>query len=131
MSLGLGLGLGFGSQPGFLPTDLPGCMLWLRASAGITIATGVSAWADQSGKGQNATQGSGAAQPAYVASGIGGLPSVEGTGSQYLVTGALSAAPVAIFAVAQQTAPQAGGKGILGSSGSNALYTNNATEMAI
>lgn len=41
---------------------------WLRADLGITIVTGVSAWADQSGNGNNAIQATGTAQPAYTAS---------------------------------------------------------------
>jgi hypothetical protein len=55
---------GTGAQ--FLPTQLAGCVLWLRADLGITIGTGVSAWADQSGTGdsnKNVTQGTGSQQP--------------------------------------------------------------------
>jgi hypothetical protein len=52
----------------FLPTQLAGCALWLRADLGITIGTGVSAWADQSGNAHNVTQGTGAAQPTYTTS---------------------------------------------------------------
>lgn len=54
---------------------------WVRADLGITIGTGVSAWADQSGNGVNFTQGTGAWQPAFVASAINGQPAVQGDGS--------------------------------------------------
>lgn len=56
---------------------------FLSADVGITIATGVSAWADQSGNGNNANQGSGAAQPALITadSDFGGRNSVSGDGS--------------------------------------------------
>lgn len=40
---------------------------WLRADLGVTVATGVSAWADQYGL-NNATQATGAAQPTLSAS---------------------------------------------------------------
>lgn len=40
---------------------------WLRGDLGITLGTGVSAWADQSGGGMNAIQATGTAQPAYSA----------------------------------------------------------------
>jgi hypothetical protein len=50
--------------------------LWLKASLGITIGTGVSAWADQSGNGHDFPQATGAAQPALEATGYAGKPSV-------------------------------------------------------
>ena len=41
----------------FVPTQLSGCQLWLRADEGVTLSSGlVSAWADQSGNGNNASQ---------------------------------------------------------------------------
>ncbi|HEO64457.1 MAG TPA: hypothetical protein ENI73_01165 [Spirochaetes bacterium] len=50
------------------PDAISGLKLWLKADAGITTATGVSNWADQSGNGNNATQGTGSSQPAFIAS---------------------------------------------------------------
>jgi len=44
-----------GTAP-FLPTDLTGLSLWLKADTGITLSgSNVTAWADQSGNGNNAT----------------------------------------------------------------------------
>lgn len=40
---------------------------WVRADLGITIGTGVSAWADQSGNGHHFSQATGSAQPTYTA----------------------------------------------------------------
>jgi hypothetical protein len=53
----------------------------VRADLGITIGTGVSAWADQSGNGVNFVQPTGAAQPALVAGAINGQPAVLGDGA--------------------------------------------------
>ena len=48
----------------FLPTNLPGLMLWLRADTGITQgANGVSTWKDLSGHGYDAVQNTSANQP--------------------------------------------------------------------
>ncbi len=78
---GMGNGLG-----GFSPLLVPNLALWLRADLGITIGTGVSAWADQSGTGNHVVQATGANQPAFVASGLNGKPVVRFTAasSHYL-----------------------------------------------
>lgn len=72
----------------FSPLDLPGLTLWLRSDLGITLATGVSAWADQSGNGYNVSQATGSARPTYAASGgPNGRPylSFNSASSQYLL----------------------------------------------
>jgi len=62
-SLSLGLGLhknrifaaSGGGNP-FSPSDLSGLSMWLKADAGVTLSgLNVTAWADQSGNGRNAT----------------------------------------------------------------------------
>ena len=60
---------GVGALNGWRPTQLSGCVLWLRADMGITKdgSDRVSAWADQSGNGNNLAQGTGANQPLFVA----------------------------------------------------------------
>jgi hypothetical protein len=52
---------------GWTPRQLPDLGLWLDASdaATVTVATGVSVWADKSGNGRNAAQAVGGKQPAY------------------------------------------------------------------
>lgn len=58
------------------PTDIWGCKAWLRSDMGITLnGSTVSAWADQSGNGNGATQASAGLQPTYVtANGANGRP---------------------------------------------------------
>lgn len=52
-----------------------GIKLWLKSTEGITLnGSTVSAWADQSGNGQNAVQVTAASQPAYVANQLNGYP---------------------------------------------------------
>lgn len=62
-------------------------LLWLRSDVGVTTSSGaVTAWADQSGNSNNATQGTGANRPTLTTSNAnsGILPSITFNGSQYL-----------------------------------------------
>jgi len=61
----------FGGPAIFTPRSIPGLVAWYRADLGVTIATGVSGWADQSGTGdanKNLAQATGSAQPTRNAS---------------------------------------------------------------
>lgn len=62
----------------FEPPQLSGCAVWLRSDIGITLAsnTNVTRWADQSGNGNDATQGTVVRQPGYNALQINGRPTV-------------------------------------------------------
>ncbi|MCC7044909.1 MAG: hypothetical protein IT183_13680, partial [Acidobacteria bacterium] len=87
----IGINLNSTSGPaygGFIPTHLPGCVLWLRADLGITKdgSDNVSNWADQSGNGNDAVQGTGANQPLWEASVVGGRPGVTGNGTTDVMT---------------------------------------------
>jgi len=63
----------------FVPTQLPSCVLWLRADLGVVQSTlAVSSWADQSGVGNDLSQATN--QPTYVASAINGLPGITAAG---------------------------------------------------
>ena len=64
----------------FTPTTISGCILWLRADLGVTLASGkVSAWADQSGNSNNFSQGTAAQQPVFNSSGVNGQPTLSFT----------------------------------------------------
>ena len=49
----------------FIPSDVPGLRMDLNGDKGITLATGVTNWADQSGYAHNAAQATTNLQPAY------------------------------------------------------------------
>ena len=70
-----------GVPASFVPTQIAGCKLWLRGDLGITQSGGnVTAWADQSGTGNDAAN---SGTIPYVASSINGQPGLTiaaGTG---------------------------------------------------
>jgi hypothetical protein len=118
-----GIGIGpFGGRAPFLPTDIDGCVLWLRADLGITEAgSGVSVWADQSGNGNDFVQGTDSARPPYTASDpdFNGHPSLSFDGSaDHLVIdtlGSLSSASAnhSLFAVLKSDTTTASGRMVL------------------
>jgi hypothetical protein len=66
----------------FNPRNLPNLQLWLDATRiAQADSTSVATWSDQSGNGYDATQGSTAARPTYIASGLNGLPVVRFDGT--------------------------------------------------
>lgn len=92
------------SPQSFSPQDLNGLYLWLRADAGVTYdgSNNVSAWADQSGNGKNATA-SGTQRPLYVNSDINGMPviSFDGVDDRLVGPNVISATPCTIIIVAK------------------------------
>jgi hypothetical protein len=72
--------------PGFMPTRIPGCMLWTEADRGITLdgSDNVSALADQSANGRHFSQVTDAIRPGYSATGLNGLPCIMGALTKYL-----------------------------------------------
>lgn len=69
------------TQPQITPRTILGSLAWwVRSDLGITIGTGVSAWADQSGNGVNFTQASASLQPALIAGALNGRPVVRSDG---------------------------------------------------
>ncbi len=88
----------------FLPTDLSGCVLWLRSDLGVSVSAGsVTAWADQSGNAANAAQGT--STPTYNTT-AGGLPRLSVAAGQYM-TGlfATSVATHTLFLVVNYKSP--------------------------
>lgn len=91
----------------FDPTRIAGLRLFLRSDLGIIQSGGlISAWNDQSGNGNHATQGTAALQPTSVANVQNGLPAVRFDGSRFL---SLAQEPFAqefsVFAVFSTTHP--------------------------
>jgi hypothetical protein len=70
-----------GGATEFSPSDISGMKLWLKADSGITKdgSNKVSAWTDQSGQGNNGSQGTALAQPTWNASAQNSLPTVRFT----------------------------------------------------
>ena len=61
----------------FSPADLTGLSLWLKADAGVTLSgSDVTAWADQSGNGNNARSSPGS-RPTFVSPFSNGKPAIE------------------------------------------------------
>lgn len=100
----------------------PALMGWYRADLGITLnGSTVSAWADQSGNGNHVTQGTGTAQPTYVASSsYFGRPALSFDGGDRMVCATLSAAvkEITYFAVV---------RGVTSSNNGIAAITNGGT----
>jgi hypothetical protein len=74
--------VGAAAAPAFVPTDLAGLQAWYDASQITGLANGdpVASWADATGNGHTLAQATSARRPTYVASGIGGRPSVDWDG---------------------------------------------------
>jgi hypothetical protein len=66
-----------GGGPDMPLTLTDGLRLWLKADAGVSANQGIDSWVDQSGNGNNATQGTGVNQPTLVASQSNGRPVVH------------------------------------------------------
>ena len=90
----------------FAPTDLGGCLVWLRADLGVTFTgTAASAWADQSGTAHDASQATGANQPTFSATAMNGFPAIVGDGAtRYMKTAAFTIGSAATLIAAVQPA---------------------------
>jgi hypothetical protein len=79
---------------GFVPTEIDGCILWLRSDMAVTLASGnVMSWGDRSGKEHHASQGTAADRPGYLASGwSNGLPTIDfdRANTEFMSLGAMS-----------------------------------------
>ena len=79
---------------GFLPTDIAGLKLWLRADTlALSNNDPVATWNDESGQGNHATQGTGGNQPVYLTNQQNSLPGVSFTAASthYLVANGVAA----------------------------------------
>lgn len=97
------------TDPLTIITSVPWAV-YLVGDLGITLGTGVSAWADQSGNGNDATQATGIMQPAFNASGLNGRGTLGFDGSNdHLVFSSLDlpapgTTPIWIWTVFRQDA---------------------------
>ena len=103
-----------GSASPFVPSQIGGLTIWLKADAGITKdgSDRVSNWNDQSGNNNHFTQATGTAKPLYTASAKNGLPAIvfDGT-SDYMASAAFTLGAFSLFSVVSrkwQTATYAG-----------------------
>jgi len=102
------MGGGVSSAP-WLPTDIAGCVLWLRSDLGITKdgSDRVSQWADQSGQNNHASQATEAKQPVWTADQYQGLPGLYFDGTDDYMTHLLNmSASCSVFAIAKTTRDQ-------------------------
>lgn len=74
----------------FEPTNLAGCVLWLRADSligdGLADAAAVATWRDLSGQGKDVSQSTGSAKPTLQTGELVGRPVVRGDGGDKLVS---------------------------------------------
>lgn len=94
------------------PTAIAGLIFWVRADLGVTLEGGgtnkVITWADQSGQGNDVTQGTSAQRPVFTANALGLRP-----GLRFSFTGPLSRlncnlvgpAPYTFFSLHKTTTP--------------------------
>jgi len=102
------------SVSAFVPSQISGLTIWLKADAGITKdgSDRVSNWNDQSGNNNNFAQATSTAKPLFTANAKNGLPAIvfDGT-SDHMTSAAFTLGTFSLFAVVSrkwQTAAYAG-----------------------
>jgi hypothetical protein len=69
-----------------LPSGISGLSLWLRADSGVTLSgSNVTAWADQSGNGNNADVENSGEEPTFVSSFSNSKPAIQFNGTSQLL----------------------------------------------
>ncbi|MFO0269254.1 MAG: hypothetical protein ACK53W_01755 [Gemmatimonadota bacterium] len=82
------------------PNAIPSLAAWFKSDVGVTLATGVSAWADQSGAGRNLVQASGGLQPSFASNVVASKPALTFDGADdFLQVAFALAQPTAIYLV--------------------------------
>jgi hypothetical protein len=101
--IGISIGIDAARRRGFAPASLTGLLAWYEVTAATITLNGsnVSGWADKSGNGVNASQGTGGNQPAYNASSanFNGRGSIACAASKWLTTGSLTMGPFTVVVV--------------------------------
>lgn len=93
-------------QQGFTPVGIPGCVLWLRADS-VSGANGssVASWADESGSGYSAAQGTASKQPTLRTNVLNGKPVLrfDGVDDFLSIADFACVCRIAVFVVAKFT----------------------------
>ena len=109
----------------FFPHLISDCVLWVHGAAGITLnGTDVSAWADQSGAGNDLSQGTADRQPGFTASvaALNGQPAVQFTEADGNMIGTAEIdydQPLQFFIVCKRDSDTDAGNIILGGAGAS------------
>jgi hypothetical protein len=106
-----------GAGPSQTPDQIAGLKLWLKADS-LSLSDGdpVSTWADSSGNGNDATQGTAGLRPLYKTNIVGGKPVVRFDGTDdYLALTGLNLTDFTAFVVYQTS----GNNVLLGNAGTN------------
>ena len=85
----------------FSPADISGLSLWLKADAGVTLSgSDVTAWADQSGNGNNASSEE-ETRPTLVSNTLNAKPVLrfDGAGQKMAITSSIGGTAYSIFIV--------------------------------
>jgi hypothetical protein len=111
---------GFVSARDFSPASVDGLGLWVRGDAGVAAdaAGRVSAWRDQSGRGNDLAQSTLASQPVFTRDQVNGLPVLrfDGSNDSMRFTTRFDGTVRAVFAVLRQNLPGATWRVFLGDS---------------
>ncbi len=91
----------------FSPADIADLFMWYDASQGVTVETGVSVWADQSGNGFDLLSTAGVAQPAYITNQAKPFIRFDGSNDALSVIGG-TAQPFTIFFMHRRNAADTG-----------------------
>jgi hypothetical protein len=121
------MGGGSAAPPPVTPLTIFGAasvLQWCRADLGVTVATGVSVWADQSGNGKDYLQATAANQPTLTAADatLNNLPTIgfDGVNDTMLAAtlnfGLVAAAPICCLMIMKTTADLGHNMVIVGSS---------------
>jgi hypothetical protein len=133
--LGLGLSLPQTRITSKSPIPKSGLSLWLKADAGVTLSgSNVTAWADQSGNGNNASVENSGEEPTFVSSFSNSKPAIQFDGETQLLlvadSSSLDFLNTSIFIVLKRTGDGTGNEVTFMKNGSsldaNAVYWNCA-----
>jgi hypothetical protein len=123
VSIGVGGSPAFESKQPFYPPHISGCVLWLRSDKGVERDENddVSAWRDQSGNNNDATQTTAAQRPTFNASsGPNNTPGLEfnGTTDNLALSITETSNDITCFAVIDESSVPVAGQALISSSGS-------------